>query len=53
MLYRNTKTGATVSVTSPVCGDWEPVERQVPDKPAAEPEPEKKAPVKRTSRKKK
>lgn len=36
MLYRNTKTGVTINVKSPVSGEfWEPVEAE------AKPEPEK------------
>ena len=45
MLYRNIKSGAIVNVSSPVCGDWEPVQKK--QAPVAVPETEKKAPAKK------
>lgn len=46
MLYRNIKSGAIVSVETPVCGDWEPVQKKQ-QAPVAAPEIEKKAPAKK------
>lgn len=46
LTYRNTKTGAVITVPCPVSGDWELVE----PKEDAKPVPEKK-PVKKTTRK--
>lgn len=49
MLYRNIKTGEIVSVTTPVTGNWEPVEKQAP----VVIEEVQKTPVRKTTRKKK
>ena len=52
MLYRNTKSGAIVSVETPVCGNWEPVVKQAPVI-VEQPEPvKKKAPAKKRTAKK-
>lgn len=49
MIYRHTKTGAIITTSNPISGDWELVEAPKPEPPVQEPEtaPEKKRRVKK------
>lgn len=51
MKYRNTKTGIIISAESPVCGEWEPVEKQAPVVHTEEPEKPVRKKTKKTARK--
>lgn len=54
MLYRNKNTGVIVDIQSEAGGIWEPVEKQAPVivEPVPVPAKAKKAPAKKTTKKK-